>query len=169
MKQRETFNWSIRLTKSNIMETWLDSFVPLISMTNCENVHGYPFIKENCLFVLFLFCQIKILQIWMPLGTIRKPLMSRGASRWFHNIYTSVGQVCSFKHTYLVLILSFFESVHMSLIWVSRFIFIYQVGINNCQIALRIMGMNLGSFKSAIKSSNHNFNLGDFTLTLPNT
>jgi hypothetical protein len=62
-----------------------------------------------CLFVLFLFCQIKILQIWMPLGTIRKPLVSRGAS---------------------------------------RFIFIYQVGINNCQIALSIMGMNLGRFKS---------------------
>lgn len=54
MKQRETFNWSIRLTRSNTMETWLDSFVPLISMTNCENVHGYPIIKENCLFVFVL-------------------------------------------------------------------------------------------------------------------
>jgi len=32
-----------------------------------------------------------------------------------------------------------------------NFIFIYQVGINKCQIALRIMGMNLGRFKSCKK------------------
>ncbi len=73
--------WGIKFISNKKIEwpiylTWLDYFVPLISMTNCENVHGYPIIKENglfvCLFVLFLFCQIKILQIWMPLGTIKK-------------------------------------------------------------------------------------------------
>jgi hypothetical protein len=31
-----------------------------------------------------------------------------------------------------------------------NFIFIYQIGINNCQIALRIMGMNLGRFKRCV-------------------
>jgi hypothetical protein len=41
-------------------------------------------------FLFGLFCHIEIFQTMVPfchfLSTIKKPLMSRGALRWFHNL-----------------------------------------------------------------------------------
>jgi len=46
--------------------------------------------KKGCLFVLFIVT-LKFPKIWCPccgLGMVRKPLTSRGASSWLHNVLT---------------------------------------------------------------------------------
>jgi hypothetical protein len=46
--------------------------------------------KEGCLFVLFVVT-LKFPKTWCPwcaLGVVQKPLTSKGASSWLHNVLT---------------------------------------------------------------------------------
>jgi len=69
-------------------------FAPDIFVNFISKVITKLLILKRChLFMQFVFvCHVEIFQTSCALGIIGKPLMSRGAPSWFHNILTYGGE-----------------------------------------------------------------------------